>query len=129
MNFLDNALYYTPKGGSVTVDLRATDKEVSYTVADTGVGVPKDAQHRLFSKFYRADNARKMRPDGTGLGLYMAKKVVAAQGGAIIFRSTEGKGSTFGFSFPRGATEVKVAHKAAEKTEQKDTATSVKAKT
>jgi len=109
MNFLDNALYYTPKGGSVTVDLRATDKEVSYTVADTGVGVPKDAQHHLFSKFYRADNARKMRPDGTGLGLYMAKKVIAAQGGAIIFKSTEGKGSTFGFSFPRRVMEADTA--------------------
>ena len=107
MNFLDNALYYTPKGGSVTVNLAATDKEVSYTVVDTGVGVPRNLQHHLFSKFYRADNARKMRPDGTGLGLFMAKKVIAAQGGAIIFKSTEGKGSTFGFSFPRSTTEVK----------------------
>ena len=106
MNFLDNALYYTPKGGSVTVDLQATDKEVSYTVTDTGVGVPKDEQHHLFSKFYRAGNARKMRPDGTGLGLFMAKKVIAAQGGAIIFKSTEGKGSTFGFSFPRAKVEA-----------------------
>ena len=106
MNFLDNALYYTPKGGSVTADLVATDKEISYTVTDTGVGVPKEVQHHLFSKFYRADNARRMRPDGTGLGLYMAKKVIAAQGGAIIFKSTEGKGSVFGFSFPRRAMEV-----------------------
>jgi signal transduction histidine kinase len=113
MNFLDNALYYTPRGGSISVDLQATDKEVSYTVTDTGVGVPKDVQHHLFSKFYRADNARKMRPDGTGLGLYMAKKVIAAQGGAIIFKSTEGKGSIFGFSFPRKSAEIKeVAPKA-----------------
>jgi signal transduction histidine kinase len=101
MNFIDNAIYYTPKGGSVTADLAMTDKEVSYTVTDTGIGVPKSMQHRLFTKFYRADNARKMRPDGTGLGLYMAKKVIVAQGGAIIFKSTEGEGSMFGFSFPR----------------------------
>jgi signal transduction histidine kinase len=107
MNFLDNALYYTPKGGKVEVKLEATDNDVSYTVTDTGVGVPKEIQHHLFSKFYRADNARKMRPDGTGLGLYMAKKVIIAQGGAIIFKSEEGKGSTFGFSFPRKALEVK----------------------
>jgi len=107
MNFLDNALYYTPTGGSVSVDLKATTDSVTYTVTDTGVGVPKDVQHHLFSKFYRADNARKMRPDGTGLGLYMAKKVVVAQGGAIIFKSVEGQGSTFGFSFPRSKTEVK----------------------
>jgi signal transduction histidine kinase len=107
MNFLDNAIYYTPKGGSIDVALQATDKEVSYTVTDTGLGVPKAEQHKLFSKFYRAGNARKMRPDGTGLGLFMAKKVIAAQGGAIIFKSEEGKGSIFGFSFPKHAVETK----------------------
>jgi len=53
----------------------------------------------LFNKFYRAGNAKKARPDGTGLGLFMAKKVVIAQGGSIIFSSQENKGSTFGFSF------------------------------
>jgi signal transduction histidine kinase len=107
MNFLDNGLYYTPAEGEVTAKLEATPETVSFTVTDTGVGVPANLQHHLFTKFYRADNARKMRPDGTGLGLYMAKKVIVAQGGAIIFKSTEGKGSTFGFSFPRKAMEVK----------------------
>jgi len=107
MNFLDNALYYTPAGGSVSVTLAAGSDSVSYTVTDNGMGVPKAVQHHLFSKFYRADNARKMRPDGTGLGLFMAKKVIVAQGGAIIFKSVEGKGSTFGFSFPRAKLEVK----------------------
>jgi signal transduction histidine kinase len=57
-------------------------------------------QHNLFNKFYRAENAKKARPDGTGLGLYMAKKVVIAQGGHIIFESQEGKVGTFGFSLP-----------------------------
>lgn len=109
MNFMDNALYYTPKGGTVTIALSATDEAVTFTVTDTGVGVPKSVQHHLFTKFYRADNARQMRPDGTGLGLFMAKKVVVAQGGAIIFRSTEGKGSTFGFSFPRKELETTAA--------------------
>ncbi len=107
MNFLDNAIYYTPSGGSVTVAVEATADSVSYTVTDTGVGVPPSVQHHLFSKFYRAENAKKMRPDGTGLGLFMAKKVIVAQGGALIFKSTEGKGSTFGFSFPRKSMEVK----------------------
>lgn len=106
MNFMDNAIYYTPAGGSIEVALEVTDKEVSYTVTDTGLGVPKAEQHHLFAKFYRAGNARKMRPDGTGLGLFMAKKVITAQGGAIIFSSTEGKGSTFGFSFPRAKVAV-----------------------
>jgi signal transduction histidine kinase len=94
MNFMDNAIYYTPSGGTIEVELAATASSIIYTVTDTGLGVPKAEQHHLFSKFYRAGNARKMRPDGTGLGLYMAKKVITAQGGAIIFKSTEGKGRT-----------------------------------
>jgi len=65
------------------------------------MGVPKREQHHLFTKFYRARNAKRARPDGTGLGLFMAKKVIVAQGGAIIFKSTEGQGSTFGFTFPK----------------------------
>ncbi|MFO0882172.1 MAG: HAMP domain-containing sensor histidine kinase [Candidatus Saccharimonadales bacterium] len=100
MNFLDNALYYSPDGGEVIVELAADDKTIRYMVTDHGLGVPKEEQKYLFTKFYRAQNARKIRPDGTGLGLYMARKVIAAQGGAIIFKSTEGEGSTFGFSFP-----------------------------
>ena len=103
MNFIDNALYYTPSGGNVEIILTETPTSVEYRVKDTGIGVPRDTQHRLFSKFYRADNARRMRPDGTGLGLYMAKKVIAAQGGSIIFESEEGKGSTFGFRFVKPA--------------------------
>ncbi len=101
MNFIDNAIYYTPTGGTVTVSLRETPSAVEYRVQDTGIGVPKDVQRKLFTKFYRADNAQKARPDGTGLGLFMAKKVVLAQGGSIIFESEEGKGSTFGFRIPK----------------------------
>lgn len=107
MNFLDNAIYYTPAGGTIEVRLEATPDSVSYTVTDTGVGVPPSEQHHLFTKFYRAGNAKKMRPDGTGLGLFMAKKIIVAESGAIIFKSAEGKGSTFGFSFPRAAVEAK----------------------
>lgn len=100
MNFVDNAIYYTPRGGKITVALKQLKNSVEYTVTDTGIGVPKKEQHHLFTKFYRAGNAKKSRPDGTGLGLYMAKKVIIAQGGHIIFKTQEGKGSTFGFSFP-----------------------------
>lgn len=105
MNFMDNAIYYTPKGGTITVELKAATHSVHFSVKDNGIGVPKPEQHLLFTKFYRAANARKARPDGTGLGLYMAKKVITAQGGAIIFKSKEGKGSTFGFSFPYAMLE------------------------
>jgi signal transduction histidine kinase len=101
MNFLDNAIYYTKAGGHIVVSLKETDKSIEFTATDDGIGVPKAEQHHLFNKFYRAGNARKARPDGTGLGLFMAQKVIVAQGGSILFRSTEGKGSTFGFSFPK----------------------------
>jgi signal transduction histidine kinase len=101
MNFADNALYYTPAGGQIDIFLVDKGQSIEFTVVDNGIGVPVREQHHLFTKFYRANNAQKARPDGTGLGLFMAKKVVVAQGGAIIFRSEEGKGSTFGFSFPK----------------------------
>jgi signal transduction histidine kinase len=100
MNFVDNAIYYTPAGGHIHVLLQSTDSSVELRVVDDGMGVPKAEQHHLFTKFYRAGNARKARPDGTGLGLFMAKKVIIAEGGSVIFESKEGKGSTFGFRFP-----------------------------
>lgn len=101
MNFIDNAIYYTPGGGQITVHLLDRKDTVELRVEDDGIGVPKSEQPHLFTKFYRAGNARKQRPDGTGLGLFMAKKVVVAQGGSIIFESQEGKGSTFGFIFSK----------------------------
>jgi signal transduction histidine kinase len=115
MNFIDNAIYYTPSGGTITIELRDTPTSVEYRVIDNGIGVPKTEQHRLFTKFYRAGNARRARPDGTGLGLFMAKKVIAAQGGTVLFESEEGKGSMFGFRFSKarhlapGVTEVSLS--------------------
>ncbi|HSX48074.1 MAG TPA: ATP-binding protein [Candidatus Nanoarchaeia archaeon] len=101
MNFIDNAIYYT-KEGSVTVTLDYDSKAGTMTVKvhDTGIGVPPEAQKKLFTKFFRADNAQTVRPDGTGLGLYLAKRVVEDQGGKILFESTVGQGSTFGFEMP-----------------------------
>jgi signal transduction histidine kinase len=99
MNFIDNALYYTPKGAVVVTLDRVKDK-IRLEVKDTGIGVPKAAREKLFTKFFRAGNAQMVRPDGTGLGLYLAKRVIEDQGGTIIFDSEEGKGSTFGFELP-----------------------------
>lgn len=101
MNFIDNAIYYTPAGGHITVSLVNNKESIEFKVTDDGIGVAKHEQHHLFSKFFRAHNAKRARPDGTGLGLFMAKKVIIAQGGAIIFKSQEGKGSTFGFTFAK----------------------------
>jgi signal transduction histidine kinase len=106
MNFIDNAIYYTPAGGHINVSLFESEESIAFTVTDDGIGVPRHDQHHLFTKFYRAGNARKARPDGTGLGLFMAKKVIVAQGGALIFHSAEGKGSTFGFTFPKAKLKV-----------------------
>lgn len=100
MNLLDNAVFYSRPKSSVKVDLQYIGKEVMFTVRDTGIGVPPSEQSKLFAKFFRATNARKQRPDGTGVGLYLAKKVITAHGGSIVFDSEEGSGSTFGFKIP-----------------------------
>jgi signal transduction histidine kinase len=106
MNFVDNAIYYTRAGGHIDVQLVDKPSTVELKVVDNGIGVPKAEQHHLFTKFYRARNAQKARPDGTGLGLFMAKKVILGQGGAIIFESHEGKGSVFGFTFAKSRLQV-----------------------
>lgn len=100
MNFIDNALYYSNENTVITIGLEQKEDTIEFRVIDTGIGVPKSEQAQLFSKFYRASNARKQRPDGTGVGLFLAKKVVTSHGGDVLFESVEGKGSTFGFKLP-----------------------------
>ena len=100
VNFIDNAIYYSKPGTSIRVKLEKQKDQIIFTVKDTGIGVPKSEQSQLFGRFFRASNARQRRPDGTGVGLFLAKKVVLLHGGQIIFESQEGKGSTFGFSLP-----------------------------
>ncbi len=100
MNLIDNAIYYSHPHTTIVVRLEKVGDSAAFTVTDTGIGVPEDEQHKLFGKFFRAGNARKQRPDGTGVGLYLARRVVTGHGGSIIFSSKEGKGSTFGFKLP-----------------------------
>lgn len=106
MNLIDNAIYYSPRGAAVTINLVEKPQSIEFTVVDRGIGVPKAEQHNLFSKYFRAHNAKRARPDGTGLGLFMAKKVIIAHGGAMIFKSQEGKGSTFGFTLAKSKLQV-----------------------
>ena len=101
-NFIDNAIFYSRAGSTVEIYL-IHDKEnnnVEFRVRDHGIGVPKSDQKKLFHEFYRTDNAKNVRPDGTGVGLFLAKQVVNGHGGQIIFESIENKGSTFGFRLP-----------------------------
>ena len=100
MNFIDNAIFYSMEDTSITVKVALEGSYVLFTVQDTGIGVPKAEQSQLFTKFFRATNARRQRPDGTDIGLYLAKKVVDAHSGTMVFESKEGKGSTFGFRLP-----------------------------
>lgn len=100
INMIDNAIFYSPADSTVEISLYQNRGQIYFTVRDHGIGVPRGEQMKLFTKFYRGSNARKVRPDGTGIGLYMARKVVLAHGGTIIFESKENIGSTFGFRIP-----------------------------
>lgn len=100
MNFVDNAIYYSKSHTTIQVSLQTKANWIELTVKDTGIGVPEAEKVQLFAKFFRASNARKQRPDGTGVGLFLARKVIVAHGGETLFDSKEGKGSVFGFRLP-----------------------------
>lgn len=98
-NLLSNAVKYTPKGGNVDLKVEIRGNMLYCEVTDTGIGIPKEDQKRIFGKLYRATNVRNAA-EGNGFGLYVAKGAVEAQGGTISFRSTEGKGTTFIVELP-----------------------------
>ena len=101
-NLLDNAVQYTPGGGRITVQATAGDRQIAITVADTGIGIPKAEQERIFERFYRVDAARSREAGGTGLGLSIARHLVEAHGGRIEIESDVGRGSTFKVVLPAG---------------------------
>lgn len=100
LNMIDNAIYYSSPHKKVVITLKSSGKMIEFSVKDSGIGVPKSEQANLFGKFFRGTNAKKRRPDGTGVGLFLAKKVILSHDGEMIFESEEGKGSTFGFKLP-----------------------------
>ena len=103
-NLFDNAVKYT-ETGKITIGMTTSDKEVQITVADTGPGIPKDDVSHLFQKFYRVDNTATRQVGGTGLGLFICRKIVELYNGKIWAESTVGKGSTFFVSLPRLSPE------------------------
>jgi len=99
-NLLDNAMQYTPSGGQIMVSASANGTEVVFTVSDTGIGIPRADQSRIFERFYRVDVARSREVGGTGLGLSIAKHLVEVHGGRIWVESEVGQGSQFHFTVP-----------------------------
>ncbi len=99
-NLITNAINYTHRDGEITVELLSDAKSVKFRVQDNGVGIPKEEQNRIFTKFFRASNVVKMDTSGTGLGMFITKNIVEAHGGKIWFESEENKGTTFHFTLP-----------------------------
>jgi signal transduction histidine kinase len=95
---VDNAIKFTPQGGTVTISTRTTDDSVEFTVSDTGRGIPADQLSHVFDRYWKAGPGGKV---GSGLGLYIAKCIVEAHGGRIWVESASGRGSSFTFTLPR----------------------------
>lgn len=112
-NLLDNAVKYTPEGGSITAGSRPLERDgggtwIEFFIRDTGMGIPAEEQSRLFERFYRVDKARSRELGGTGLGLAIVKHLVRGQGGDVRVESEPGHGSTFFFLLPVEHAQLEV---------------------
>lgn len=97
---LDNAVQYTKANGNITLALRKTEKEILLTVQDTGAGIAKEDTGKIFERFYRVDQTRQQNPDGSGLGLSIAKWIAEQHHGSISLKSSLGKGTIFSVRLP-----------------------------
>jgi signal transduction histidine kinase len=97
---LDNAMVYSPKSGVIRIHVRSRNKHVEVQVADQGAGIPAEDLPRVFERFSRGSNAGKFDPNGTGVGLYIAKGIIERFGGKISLHSVEGEGTTITFTLP-----------------------------
>ena len=107
-NLLSNAVKYTSSGGQVECAVTFDKENFHITVSDSGIGIPKAQQGKLFQKLFRADNAMRKDTHGTGLGLYLVKSIVDRLGGTIVFESVENQGTTFQVSLPLLGIEKKI---------------------
>jgi len=103
-NLISNAVKYSPKGSSITIRMARAGDRATMSVADAGIGIPAAEQQRIFEKFFRAQNVRRMDTDGNGLGLYISKSIVDRLGGTMAFESSENKGTTFTVELPAEKT-------------------------
>jgi signal transduction histidine kinase len=99
-NLFSNAIKYSPRGGVIRVAGRVVGGEVQVSISDEGVGIPRDEQERLFQRFYRVDSGLRRKTQGAGLGLYLSRAIIEAQGGRIWVESKTGQGATFYFTLP-----------------------------
>ena len=100
-NLIENAVKYTRPGGIVNMEIREdVPGRMRVAVSDTGIGIPPVQQKNIFSRFFRGENAARMEPDGSGLGLFIAKGIIEKHGGTIGFESKEGEGTTFHVELP-----------------------------
>lgn len=118
INLLSNASKYTPEKGHITLSIDLVDQEILFRISDTGYGIPAQQQHRVFEKFFRAENIIKYSTEGTGLGLYIVKAVVESSGGRIWFESQENKGTIFYFTLPLAGSQPKRGEKSIELTKR-----------
>ena len=108
LNFISNAIKYTPKKGKIKIQLTERKQEVLFEVIDNGLGIPVAEQKNIFKKFYRATNVSGSNVEGSGLGLYIVKSVIEKSGGETGFESEEGQGTTFYFTLPKKNISQKI---------------------
>jgi heavy metal sensor kinase len=99
-NLIANAIQYTPSGGKLTFALRKKSNQAVLSIADTGIGIPKNALPYIFDRFYRVEQSRSHETGGSGLGLAIAQKIVEVHAGKISVQSTVGQGTTFRVCLP-----------------------------
>jgi len=111
-NLMTNAIKFTPDGGKMTVNVEAKNDQIFFSVRDTGIGIAKENQARIFEPFFQEEQTMYRKYSGTGLGLAICRGIVESQGGKIWFESEQGKGTTFFFTIPlepvRDAKPIKV---------------------
>jgi signal transduction histidine kinase len=99
-NLISNAVKYSPDGGTIRIAARVDGQHAIVSVSDQGIGIPPTEQSKLFQRFYRVDNRLRRETQGAGLGLFLSKAIVEAQGGRIWVESQPGRGSRFSFTLP-----------------------------
>jgi len=100
VNLLSNSIKYTPPEGKIHISITTEQDLIRWEIRDSGIGIPKEDQVRLFEKFYRAGNVLAIETEGTGLGLYLVRLIIERFGGRIWCESEEGVGSKFIFTLP-----------------------------